>query len=250
MPNDRTLFITGASSGIGAETARLAARPGLTVLLHYSANTAGAEAVAEEVRAKGAEAHLLQADFADAETVAPMIAQAAGLADPGLPMDFVNNAGIVDVQASITDMTAARLTRMFTVNVVAAILAARGAVELMRRQGAGGNIVNVSSAAARLGSANQFLDYAASKGAIDTFTLGLADELAPEGIRVNAVRPGLIDTDIHAKGGEPDRAARLAQQVPMQRTGTSAEVAEVILWLLSGHASYVTRTIVDVAGGR
>ncbi|MGR3320644.1 MAG: SDR family oxidoreductase [Pseudooceanicola sp.] len=247
---DRTMLITGASSGIGAACARLAARPGLTLLLHYGGNVDGAEQVAEDVRARGAEAHLLQADLGAPETVAPMIAQAAALADPALPLDLVNNAGVVDRTATIADMTAERLTRMFTINVVSAILVARGAVGLMRRQKAGGGIVNTSSAAARLGSGNQFLDYAASKGAIDTFTLGLADELAAEGIRVNAVRPGLIETDIHAKGGEPDRASRLARKVPMQRTGTAEEVARAILWLLSDDASYTTRSILDVAGGR
>lgn len=250
MADPRTLFITGASSGIGAAVARMAARPGLTVLVHYGQNIDGAEQVAEDVRAKGGEAHLLMADLDEPESVAPMIAQAAALAAPDHPLDLVNNAGIVDVRASITDMTPDRLTRMFTINVVSAILVARGAVELMRRKAAGGVIVNTSSAAARLGSAHQFLDYAASKGAIDTFTLGLADELAAEGIRVNAVRPGLIDTDIHAKGGMPDRAAQLAGNIPMQRTGTPEEVAQAILWLLSDAASYTTRSILDVAGGR
>jgi len=247
---DRTLFITGASSGIGAAVADLAARPGLTLLLHYGGNSAGAEAVAEAARAKGATAHLLQADLEHPDSIAPMIDAAAALADPALPLDLVNNAGIVDDKATIMEMTPARLTRMFTINVVSAMLVAKGAVGLMRRQNAGGAIVNTSSAAARLGSGNQFIDYAASKGAIDTFTLGLADELAAEGIRVNAVRPGLIETEIHAKGGDPDRAARLAANVPMQRTGRAQEVAEAILWLLSDKASYVTRTLVDVAGGR
>lgn len=246
----RTLFVTGGSSGIGAAVILMAARPGLTILLHYGGNHKGAEAVAEQARAKGAEVHLLQADLENPESVAPMIAEAAALADPDAPLDLVNNAGIVDLPATIMEMTPARLTRMFAVNVVSAILVARGAVELMRRKNAGGGIVNTSSAASRLGSGNQFLDYAASKGAIDTFTLGLADELAAEGIRVNAVRPGLIDTDIHAKGGQPDRARNLAQNVPMKRTGKVDEVASAILWLLSDGASYVTRTIVDVAGGR
>ncbi|MGR3396126.1 MULTISPECIES: SDR family oxidoreductase [Pseudooceanicola] len=249
MP-DRTLFVTGGSSGIGAAVVTMAARPGLTVLLHYGGNLKGAEAVAAAARTKGAEVHLLQADLEQPDSVAPMIAEAAALADPGAPLDLVNNAGVVDATASIADMTPARLTRMFAINVVSAILVARGAVELMRRHGAGGGIVNVSSAASRLGSGNQFLDYAASKGAIDTFTLGLADELAAEGIRVNAVRPGLIETPIHGKGGEPDRAQRLAGQIPLRRTGTPDEVAGAILWLLSPGASYITRTILDVAGGR
>jgi len=248
--DNRTLFVTGASSGIGAAVVLMAARPGLTILLHYGANLRGAEAVAEKARAKGAEVHLLQADLETPESVAPMIAEAAALANPDAPLDLVNNAGVVDLAATIMEMTPDRLTRMFAVNVVSAILVARGGVELMRRRNAGGAIVNTSSAAARLGSGNQFLDYAASKGAIDTFTLGLADELAAEGIRVNAVRPGLIETEIHAKGGQPDRAQRLAPEVPMRRTGHPDEVAAAILWLLSDGASYVTRTIVDVAGGR
>lgn len=249
-PAERTILITGASAGIGAACARMAAAPGVTVLLHYGANRAGAEAVAGEVRQAGGVAHLLQCDFSRPEGIAAMMEAVAPLADPDLPLHLVNNAGIVDRTASIADMTPERLTRMFTVNITAPILVAKGAVALMRRQNGGGAIVNISSAAARLGSGNQFLDYAASKGAIDSFTYGLADELAAEGIRVNAIRPGLIDTAIHAKGGEPDRADRLAHRVPMQRVGHPEEIAEAILWLLSEKASYVTRSILDVSGGR
>ncbi|OWU84811.1 sugar dehydrogenase [Oceanicola sp. 22II-s10i] len=250
MADPRTLFVTGASSGIGAAVVRQAARPGLTVLVHFSGNLSGAEAVAAEARDRGATAHLLQTDLAYPDRVAPMIAEAAAMTDPALPLDFVNNAGVVDSKGTITDMTPERLTRMFNVNVISAILAARGAVGLMRRRGAGGGIVNISSVAARIGSGNQYLDYAASKGAIDTFTLGLADELVAEGIRVNGVRPGIIDTGIHGKGGEPDRAARFAPNLPMGRAGTADEVAQAVLWLLSDAASYTTRTILDVAGGR
>ena len=245
-----SLLITGASSGIGAACARLAARPGLHLLLHYGRNTEGAQKVADSARSLGSEVTLIQADVADPEDITRLGQEAAAASDPALPFQLINNAGIVDTRASLADMTHERLTRMFAVNTVAAFLVAKEAVALMRRQGAGGAIVNVSSAAARLGSANQFMDYAASKGAIDTFTIGLADELAPEGIRVNAVRPGLIETEIHAKGGDADRTTRLIRGVPLGRTGTVEEVAEAILWLLSDRASYVTRTLVDVAGGR
>ncbi|MGI3170808.1 SDR family oxidoreductase [Pseudooceanicola sp. C21-150M6] len=246
----RTLFITGASSGIGAACARLGASPETHLLLHYGRNEAGVQEVADVARTRGAEVTLLQADVGDPAAIRQMGLDASEAADPKLPLHLVNNAGIVDQKASLADLTPERLQRMFAVNVIGAILVAQQAVALMRRQNRGGAIVNVSSAAARLGSANQFMDYAASKGAIDTFTLGLADELAPEGIRVNAVRPGLIGTEIHAKGGDPDRADRLASGVPLGRVGTAEEVAETILWLLSDKAGYVTRTLVDVAGGR
>jgi glucose 1-dehydrogenase len=251
---DQTLWITGASAGIGAACARLAARKGLHLLLHYGANLNGAEAVAREARAKGAQVTLLQADLSDPSSVAEMGQAADKASDPALPLSLINNAGVVDLRAGIADMTPERLTRMFTVNVISAILVAREAVALMRRKTdggiAGGHIVNLSSTAARLGMGGQYVDYAASKGAIDTFTCGLADELAPEGIRVNAVRPGLIDTEIHAKGGEPDRMERLGPNVPLGRPGSAEEVAQAILWLLSDQASYTTRHILDVSGGR
>lgn len=246
----RTLFITGASSGIGAACARLAAAPGQHLVLHYGRNVEGAQEVADVARTQGAEVTLLQADIGVPEDIARIGREIAAASDPALPLHLINNAGIVDRRASLADLTPDRLTRMFAVNTVGAILVAREAVALMRRQGAGGHIVNVSSTAARKGMGGQYMDYAASKAAIDCFTIGLADELAGEGIRVNAVRPGLIETDIHAKGGEPGRLDEIGHTPPLGRPGTAAEVAEAILWLLSDRASYTTRTIVDVAGGR
>lgn len=246
---DRTLFITGASSGIGAACARMAAALGQHLILHYGRNLDGVTAVADDARAKGAEVTLIQADVGSPEDIARMGQEAAQAADPALPLHLINNAGVVDTRASLADLTPDRLTRMFAVNTVGAILVAREAVALMRR-GAGGHIVNLSSTAARKGMGGQYMDYAASKAAIDCFTIGLADELAAEGIRVNAVRPGLIETDIHAKGGEPDRLDEIGHTPPLGRPGTADEVAEAVLWLLSDAASYTTRSILDVAGGR
>ncbi|MDJ0822074.1 MAG: SDR family oxidoreductase [Paracoccaceae bacterium] len=243
------LVITGASAGIGAATARLAPAHGWArVVVHYGRDRDGAEAVAADVRATGAEVHVMQADVADPGAVAALFDQVGAL-PPG-PLGLVNNAGIVAPTGSLADLTPDRVRQVFAVNVLGAIEVARQAVGIMRARGHGGGIVNISSAAARLGSANQYVDYAASKGAIDTFTLGLADELAPEGIRVNAIRPGIIDTALHGKGGLPDRAKQLGPTAPLGRAGTAEECAEAILWLLSDHASYVTRSILDVAGGR
>lgn len=243
----RTVLITGASAGIGAATARLAARHGYDVAITYRADQSGAEAVAADVRAEGRRALVVQADVAVPQDISTLFA--AIDAEFGRLDALVNNAGVVDMTAKVTDLTHDRLRRMFDINVIGAILVAKEAVLRMQAR-AGGAIVNVSSAAARLGSANQYVDYAASKAAVDTFTKGLADEVAPQGIRVNAIRPGLIETEIHAKGGEPDRAQRLAANVPMRRTGTAAEVADAILYLLSDQASYVTGTCLDVSGGR
>ncbi len=243
------LIITGASAGIGAATARMAAFSGWQrIVIHYGQDKAGAETTAAMVESMGAQAYLLQADVSKPKAIEKMFAKLHEL-KPG-PVGLVNNAGIVSPHGSIADLTPDRVQKVFAVNVFGAIEVARQAVGLMRDWGQGGGIVNVSSAAARLGSANQYVDYAASKGAIDTFTLGLADELAPEGIRVNAIRPGLIETEIHAKGGQPDRLERLAPATPMGRAGTTEECAEAILWLLSERASYVTRSILDVSGGR
>jgi NAD(P)-dependent dehydrogenase (short-subunit alcohol dehydrogenase family) len=245
-----TMLITGASTGIGAACARLAAAPGLHLALHYRADAAGAAEVAREAEAKGAATSLLQADMADPEQIDALFARLDAEAPPlGW---LINNAGIVDVPARVDEMVPARLTAMFAVNVVGPMLVAGHAVRRMstRHGGTGGAIVNVSSAAARLGSPNQYVDYAASKGAIDTFTKGLALEVAAEGIRVNAVRPGIIDTGIHARGGLPDRAADLAPSVPLARPGTADEVARAILHLLSDAASYTTGAFLDVAGGR
>ena len=241
-----TVFITGGSAGIGAACARLAAAEGRDVILTYNSDKAGAEAVAADVRAAGQMAQVIKCNVGDPA----QIAAAFDEIDPAAQIDLINNAGIVGQTAKIADLTAARVAEIFNINVVGAIEVARLAVAHMRGCGTPAGIVNISSAAARLGSANQYVDYAASKGAIDTFTIGLADELAPEGIRVNAIRPGLIETELHAKGGEPGRADRLAHMVPMKRKGSAEEVAQGILWLLSDNASYVTRTIVDVAGGR
>ncbi|MGP6085722.1 SDR family oxidoreductase [Antarctobacter jejuensis] len=243
------LIVTGASAGIGAATARMAAFSGWQrIVVHYGQDKDGAETTAAMVESMGAQAYLLQADVSKPKAIEKMFGKIRAL-KPG-PVGLVNNAGIVSPHGGIADLTPERVEKVFSVNVFGAIEVARQSVALIRDWGMGGSIVNISSAAARLGSANQYVDYAASKGAIDTFTIGLADELAGEGIRVNAIRPGLIETAIHAKGGEPDRLDRLAHTTPMGRAGTAEECAEAILWMLSDRASYVTRSILDVAGGR
>ncbi|RYF42060.1 MAG: SDR family oxidoreductase [Comamonadaceae bacterium] len=246
----QVLLVTGASRGIGAATALLAARKGYAVAVNYAANAAAAEAVAGEIRDGGGQAITVQADVAQEDQVLAMFAQVD--AQLGRLTALVNNAGVVDVTARLEDMTVARIKRMFDINVLGSMVCAREAVRRMstRHGGAGGAIVNLSSAAARIGAPGQYLDYAAAKGAIDTFTIGLAKEVAGEGIRVNAVRPGLIETEIHASGGIPDRVRQLAHQVPMQRGGSAMEVAQTIVWLLSPEASYTTMSLVDVSGGR
>jgi len=241
------LLITGASAGIGAACARLAAKRGYDLALNYRSDAAGAETVAADTRTDGADTLLLQADVADPEAVEGMYARID--AHFGRLNALINNAGIVDQTAKITEMKPDRLKRMFDVNVIGAIMVAQQAVIRMQAQGSGGAIVNLSSAAARLGSGNQYVDYAASKAAIDIFTKGLSDEVAADNIRVMALRPGLIDTEIHAKGGEPGRADRLAHMVPMKRKGSADEVAAPILWLLSDEASYITGSTLDVTGG-
>ena len=248
-----TLLVTGASRGIGAATARLAATRGWDVAVNYTRDAAAAQAVAADVRAAGRRALVLQADVGvEAEVLAMFVAldRAWG---PGQSLGgLVNNAGVVDVAARVEDMSSARLQRMFAVNVFGTVWCAQQAVRRMstRHGGQGGVIVNLSSAAARLGAATQYVDYAAAKGAVDVFTLGLAREVAAEGIRVNAVRPGIIETDIHASGGQPGRAAQMAPLVPMQRAGSAEEVAQAIVWLLSQDSSYTTGSVVDVTGGR
>ena len=246
----KLVLVTGASRGIGAATALLAARHGYTVAVNYSANSLAADDVARQIRQAGGQAMTLRADVSNEAQVVAMFEKID--ARFGRLTALVNNAGIVDQTARVDAMTLQRLRRMFEVNVFGSFLCAREAVKRMstRYGGAGGSIVNVSSAAARLGSPGQYVDYASAKGAIDTFTLGLAKEVADEGIRVNAVRPGIIDTGIHASGGLPDRARDAASQLPMRRAGSAEEVAEAIVWLLGDGASYCTGALLDVAGGR
>ncbi|MDM0090626.1 SDR family oxidoreductase [Variovorax sp. J2P1-31] len=243
-------MITGGGRGIGAATALLATRRGYAVAVNYASNSLAADEVVRRIRAEGGTAIAVQADVGDEAQVLAMFRKLD--ARFGRLDALVNNAGVVDRQARVDEMSVARLERMFRINVIGSFVCAREAVRRMstRHGGQGGAIVNVSSGASRLGSAGQYVDYAASKGAIDTFTVGLAREVADEGIRVNAVRPGLIETEIHASGGMPERAAALAPTVPMKRTGTPEEIAGAILWLLSAEASYTTMALLDVTGGR
>lgn len=246
----KLVLITGASRGIGAATARLAAAEGYAVAVNYSANSLAADEVVRQIRATGGQAMAVKADVSNERQVMAMFESID--AKFGRLCALVNNAGIVDQTSRVDGITLARLQRMFEVNVFGSFLCAREAVKRMstRYGGAGGVIVNVSSAASRLGSPGQYVDYASAKGAIDTFTIGLAKEVAAEGIRVNAVRPGIVDTDIHASGGLPHRVRDVAPQVPMQRAGTADEVAQSIVWLLGEGASYTTGALLDVAGGR
>ena len=246
----KVVLVTGGSRGIGAATALLAAQQGYAVAVNYAANSLAADEVVRQIRARGGQAVAVQADVADEAQVLGMFAKID--AKLGRLTALVNNAGVVDVTARVEDMSVARWKRMFDINVIGTMLCAREAVRRMSRRhgGEGGAIVNVSSAAARLGSAGQYVDYAAAKGAVDAFTIGLAKEVGADGIRVNAVRPGLIETDIHASGGLPDRVRDLAHQVPMQRGGSAEEVAQAIVWLLSDAASYTTMSLLDVSGGR
>ena len=246
----KVLLVTGGSRGIGAAVAVLAAKQGYAVAINFNGNQAAAESVAEQIRDEGGTALCVQADVSDEAAVLAMFSRID--AELGRLTALVNNAGVVDMPSRVDAMSVARLRRMFDINVLGSFLCAREAVLRMsaRHGGQGGCIVNLSSAAARLGSPGQYVDYAAAKGAIDTFTMGLAKEVATEGIRVNAVRPGIIDTDIHASGGIPDRVAQMTPLVPMQRAGTAHEVAEAVMWLLSDASSYTTGAVVDVAGGR
>lgn len=247
---DKVLLVTGGGRGIGAATARLAAQQGWAVAVNYTANSLAADEVVRAIRADGGTAISVQADVAHEDQVLAMFARVD--AKLGRLTGLVNNAGVVDVTARVDEMSVARWRRMFDINVIGSMLCAREAVRRMstKHGGMGGSIVNLSSAAARLGAAGQYVDYAAAKGAIDAFTIGLAREVGGEGIRVNAVRPGLIETEIHASGGLPDRVRDLRHQVPMQRGGQADEVAQAIVWLLSDAASYTTMSLMDVSGGR
>jgi NAD(P)-dependent dehydrogenase (short-subunit alcohol dehydrogenase family) len=246
---DKVVIITGGSRGIGRAAAIAAAARGFRVVVGYATNKAAADEVVARIGASNGKAIAVKCDVGSERDILALFKAAD---DFGMLGALVNNAGIVGPTARVEDMSAARIARMMAVNVTGSILCAREAVKRMstRRGGAGGVIVNLSSVAARLGSANTYVDYAASKGAIDTFTVGLGHEVAGEGIRVAAIRPGLIDTEIHASGGEPDRAHRLSSTVPMKRVGSAEEIANAIVWLMSDEASYVTSTILDVSGGR
>ena len=248
--SDRTVLVTGASRGIGAACALACARDGWDVAVNYTRDTAAAERVAREVRALGRRAIHVQADVADEPAVLAMFAR-IDASCRRLPAWSTTPASSMRWRASIRPRMA-RLQRMFAINVFGSFICAREAVKRMstKHAGPGGAIVNLSSVAAKLGGPGWYVDYAASKGAIDTFTIGLAREVAHEGIRVNAVRPGIIDTDIHASGGQPERAQQSAALIPMQRPGTADEVAAAVVWLLSNEARYTTGAILDVSGGR
>jgi NAD(P)-dependent dehydrogenase (short-subunit alcohol dehydrogenase family) len=246
----QVLVVTGASRGIGAATARLAANRGYAVCVNFRENEAAARGIVTAIQERGGEALAVQADVASEADVVRLFATVDEKL--GVVTALVNNAGILEKQSKVETMTAERILRVLATNVVGSFVCAREAVRRMslKHGGHGGVIVNLSSAAARLGGSGEYVDYAASKGAVDTLTVGLAREVAGDGIRVNAVRPGIIETEIHASGGDPDRAERKGKNAPLGRAGRVDEVAHAILWLLSSEASYVTGAIVDVTGGR
>jgi NAD(P)-dependent dehydrogenase (short-subunit alcohol dehydrogenase family) len=246
---DNVVIITGGSRGIGRATALAAAARGFRVVVGYASNQKAADGVVSKIEAKNGKAIAVKCDVGSEADILALFKVADAFGTLGA---LVNNAGIIGPTARVDDMSAERIQRIMAVNVTGSMLCAREAVKRMstRHGGKGGVIVNLSSVAAKLGSPNTYVDYAASKGAIDSFTVGLGYEVASEGIRVAAIRPGLIDTEIHASGGEPDRAHRLAHVVPMKRIGTADEIANAIVWLMSDEASYVTSAILDVSGGR
>lgn len=247
--NDRVVIITGGSRGIGRATALCCAKRGFKVVVGYASNAAAADEVVAEIAASNGKAIAVKCDVGSEADILALFAAADAFGPLGA---LVNNAGIVGPTARVDEMSAERIQRMMAVNVTGSILCAREAVKRMstRHGGKGGVIVNLSSVAAKLGSPNTYVDYAASKGAVDSFTVGLGHEVASEGIRVAAIRPGLIDTEIHASGGDPERAHRLSVNVPMKRVGRAEEIANAVVWLLSDEASYVTSAIIDVSGGR
>jgi NAD(P)-dependent dehydrogenase (short-subunit alcohol dehydrogenase family) len=246
---DKVVVITGGSRGIGRATALAAAARGFRVVVGYASNQKAADEVVAKIEGRNGKAIAVKCDVAEEGDILALFKAADQFGPLGA---LVNNAGVVGTTSRVEDMSAERIQRIMAVNVTGSILCAREAVKRMstRHGGKGGVIVNLSSAASKLGSPNTYVDYAASKGAIDSFTIGLGHEVAGEGIRVAAIRPGLIDTEIHASGGEPDRAHRLAHMVPMKRAGTAEEIANAIIWLMSEDASYVTSAILDVSGGR
>jgi len=247
---DKIILVTGGSRGIGKATALKAATKGYMVCINYRSNKKAAEEVVKTIEAAGGKAIAVAADVAKEKEVVSLFK----IIDDklGRITALVNNAGIVDRQSVVADMTAERVQKIFAANVTGTFICSREAIKRMGTQygGSGGGIVNISSKAAAHGAPFEFVDYAASKAAVDTFTLGLSKEVAADGIRVNCVRPGIIDTDLHASCGEPGRVARIAPSVPMKRGGTAEEVADTVMWLLSNEASFITGAIVDVTGGR
>jgi NAD(P)-dependent dehydrogenase (short-subunit alcohol dehydrogenase family) len=247
--SDSVVIVTGGSRGIGASVCRKLAGLGHTILVNYAGNKAAAEAVVSGIVDDGGKAISIQADVGNEADILALFHAAD---EEGQLVGLVNNAGVVDMSQRVDEMTYDRLARMFSINLIGSFICAREAVKRMstKHGGRGGTIVNIGSAGSKLGSPGQYVDYAASKGAIDTMTVGLALEVAEENIRVNAVRPGIIDTEIHASGGAPDRVAQLQSKLPMKRAGTADEVADAVLWLMSDQSSYTTGAILDVSGGR